>query len=115
MRKSWSSPALSTEDVTPTASSTDRLDQVNARHSAWYSCDAETPVDYTGEDFGATWKDDLGFVESYEFDKDQPRRQRAMAHEIVREDVPWLIERVRELEAKLVEAGVDIDEGGRDG
>jgi len=68
-----------------------RLDDIQARHDAWYS----------GDDTTAQWPDDLGFVESYEHDKDSTPCKRAMAHEIVREDVPTLLELARKQQAAL--------------
>ena len=68
-----------------------RLDDIQARHDAWYS----------GDDTTAQWPDDLGFVESYEHDRDSTPRTRAMAHEITREDVPFLLDRARKQQAAL--------------
>jgi hypothetical protein len=55
------------------------LDGIKGRHNAWYN----------GDDSEATWSDDLDFVESYELGE-STSRERAMAHEIVREDIPRL-------------------------
>lgn len=76
-----------------------RLAAAEARHTAWYNTDATH--DATGE---AEWLEDLGHVEGYEDHRKASRRQRAMAHEIVREDVPNLAADVRWLLEKLAEA-----------
>lgn len=70
------------------------LEDVKKRHLAWYN---------TGQGYDGTaeaeWPDDLDFVESYELDGKSSRRERAMAHEIVREDVPTLIAALEAVEA----------------
>jgi hypothetical protein len=70
---------------------TDQLDAIEARHGAWYG----------GDDTTAEWPDPLSFVEGYEHDKDSTPRKRAMAHEIVREDIPTLLELARKQQAAL--------------
>lgn len=71
-----------------------QLDDIYNRHIAWYN----------GDDTTAEWPDPLSFVEGYELDKDSTPRKRAMAHEIVREDVPYLLELARKQQAALTEA-----------
>lgn len=75
------------------------LDDIRARYIAWYNTDAT--YDGTGE---AEWPDNLKHVESYELEWRASRRQRAMAHEIVREDIPWLLAEVERLNARLADS-----------
>lgn len=70
---------------------TGRLEAIEARHGAWYS----------GDDTTAEWADELSFVEGYEHDHDSTPRKRAMAHEITREDVPFLLELARKQQAAI--------------
>lgn len=77
------------------------LEDIEARHAAWYACDSDMGPQYTGEDHGATWADPLDFVDSYQLERGYNPRQASMAHEIIREDVPAMIARIRELEARV--------------
>ena len=85
------------------------IEAIRARHDAWYG--TEFGCDLTES---AEWHDDLRFVESYALDHKYSPRQGAMAHEIVREDVPELlaeVERLRDLLADAWDQGVRVGWG----